>query len=285
MQGVQKVKYFRWAPALGTFENSPEKIWGVEPYDPASNEPCVFCGLYGLNDFHALWRYKGPKYIWWTGSDIRHFMNGYWLSESGDIKISPKPLATWIRKNCESWVENFTEYEMLQKLGIEANIAPSFLGNVDDFKLSFKQGNRVYLSCSGDDFKLYKWDLIEEIAGEVPEIDFYLYGSNKWKTKHKNVIIRGRIDKEIMNKEISEMQAGIRPLDFDGASEIVLKSSLWGHHTIAKIKYPFVDSYETKEDLINLLKDLPSKIAPNLKARDWFLNHINAYPWNQYAQK
>ena len=90
---MQKVKFYRWSPVLGDFEDSPEKIWGVKPYDPDSTEPCVFCGIYGLPDFYALWRYKGEKHIWWTGSDIRHFRNGYWLDTKGSIRFSPRPLS------------------------------------------------------------------------------------------------------------------------------------------------------------------------------------------------
>jgi len=274
--------YYRWSPSLGGgFEGTPEKVWGVKKYNPKKHidEPVVFCGLYSLKDFMVLNGHKGKKWIWWCGSDIRHFVNGYWLDEKGESKIDPNTLAEWINKTCESWVENSVEAETLKGVGIESNICPSFLGDTNDFKVSFKQGNKVYLSCSGDDHLLYKWDLIEEIANEVPEITFYLYGSDNWKTRHRNVIIRGRIDKRLMNKEISEMQAGLRPLEFEGASEIVVKSLFQGQHTISRIKYPFVNSYETKEELIKLLKELPNKKEPNLRAREWFLSNLNLYPW------
>ena len=280
--------YYRWAPSLGGgFEGTPEKVWGVKKYNPKKhiNEPVVFCGLYGLKDFMALNSHKGKKYVWFAGSDIRHLINGYFLDESGKIKINPKPLAKWINEYCESWCENKVEYEALKKIGIKSKVCPSFLGNIKNYQPNYKQGNKVYLSCSGDDFKLYKWDLIEKIANKVSEVQFYLYGSNKWKTKHKNVIIRGRVDKKVMNEEIKNMQAGFRPLNFDGASEIIIKSSLWGHHTISKIKYPFVDTYKTQKDLIKLFKNLPNKKLPNLKARNWFLKNLNYYPWNYYARK
>jgi hypothetical protein len=57
---------YRWAPSLGDFEESPEKVWGVEPYTPTGMEPCVFCGMYGLPDILAFRSYKGEKMIWWA---------------------------------------------------------------------------------------------------------------------------------------------------------------------------------------------------------------------------
>lgn len=273
---MQKVKYYRWAPALGTFQDSPEKIWGVVPYDPNSTEPCVFCGLYGLNDFHALWRYKGKKYIWWTGSDIRHFINGYWLDEAGEIRVDPKPLAEWIAKNCESWVENEVEAEALRKFGIESNVCPSFLGDINSFEVSYHHSNnpKLYASVSGDDFKLYGWDKIEEIAPKFPEVEFHLYGNTvEWKTNQPNIVVHGRVLKEQFNDEIREMQGGLRLVPFDGCSEVIVKSILMGQYPVSSIEYP----YTFRWDEIGRLKDME---MPNHLGREHFIKTLNKYPWN-----
>lgn len=272
---MQEVKYYRWAPALGTFQDSPEKIWGVKPYDPESLEPCVFCGLYGLNDFHALWRYKGKKYIWWTGSDIRHFINGYWLDDRGDIRVSAKPIATWIRKNCESWVENEVEAEALRKYGIESHVAPSFLGDIKEFEVSFMPSDKpkVYTSVSGDDFKLYGWDKIDDLAFKNPDIEFHLFGNTvEWKSKQPNVLVHGRVPKEDFNKAIKTMQGGLRLVPFDGCSEVIVKSILMGQYPITEIDYPGTLSPENI-DMLRFAKE------PNIR-REWFINNLNKYPWN-----
>jgi len=64
---MQKVKH-RWSPTLGALEDTPENIWGTEEYNPETDSelPTVFCGLYGLPDFYALWRHKGKKWVWWS---------------------------------------------------------------------------------------------------------------------------------------------------------------------------------------------------------------------------
>lgn len=278
--------YYRWAPSLGGgFDGTPEEAWGVLPYDPEKhiNEPTVFCGLYGLPDFYALWRHKGKKAVWWAGSDIRHFLNGYWLDENGTLNLNSIPLAQWIEQHAESHVENAAECRALLQLGINSFTTPSFLGDVNKYDVCFRPSGfaSVYISVSGNDFDLYDWPLINDIADKAPRVVFYLYGNTRpWASRHSNVCVRGRIPIEEMNAEIKLMQAGLRMVKFEGASEIVVKSALWGQHTISRIPYPGVDSYETTDQLIQLLNELPSKTKPNLDARKWFLDNVNKYPWN-----
>lgn len=258
----KKQVYHRWSSTLGGgFSGTPEQVWGTFPYNPEKhiNEAVVFCGLYGLPDFYALWRHKGKKYVWFCGSDITHLINGYWLDTRGSIKLSSNALATWINKNCESWVENDIEAEALKKLGIKAKICPSFLGDVNNFKPQIlNEKLRYYSSVSSNDFKLYGWDKINRIALKNPNVRYYLYGNTiPWKAP-KNVILRGRLSQEEMDSEIKSMTGAIRMVKFEGFSEIIAKSILWGQKPISVIKYNY-----TRESLLKVL---------------------NKYPWNQKSQ-
>lgn len=276
----------RVAPSLGEgFAGKPCDTWGGVPYLGDifhDSRPCLFFGVYGLPDFFSLWRHRGKKYILWAGSDIRHFINGYWLDTKGEIRFDPEPLAEWISKNCESYVENGVEAEALRVFGIESKIVPSFLGNLEDYQVEYRHNSRpmVYLSVSGDDFSLYRWDLIEEIADKCG-VDFHLYGNTKeWTSKHSNVFVHGRIPQEQMNEEIKHMQCGLRVLEFDGFSEILAKSVLWGQYPISYIGYPHIDSFKSNGELVEKLNNLVNMQTPNLKARDYYLNNLNNYPWN-----
>ena len=283
----------RIAPSLGGgFEGTPEKVWGTcDVYASYGDEPTVFFGLYGLNDFHSLWRHQGRKCILWAGSDIRHFVNGYWLDEVGSIKISPKPLATWINKNCESYVENSVEKETLAKVGIDSKVVPSFLGDVSKFEVCYKHSSRpkVYTSVSGDNFELYGWDKIPKLARENPDIEFHLYGNSNHLDAtevfveemdgkelsfghYENVFIHGQVPIEQMNAETKEMQGALRLTEFEGFSEIVAKSLLWGQHPVSTIDYPGT----IRPQDIGALKHLA---LPNKIGRDWVLTAVNQYPW------
>jgi len=263
----------RIAPSLGNgFAGTPKSAWGTEEYEMDLDEPTVFFGLYGLPDFYTLWRHRGPKAILWAGSDIRNFVNGYWLDNKGSIKLSPRPLATWINKNVDNYVENEVEYKALKELGIESKIVPSFLGNVDDFPLCEPEGKiRLYTSVSGDDFELYGWYKIPELAKANPNIEFHLYGNTAEFPCEKNMILHGRVSQQQMDSETKEMTGALRLTEFEGFSEIVAKSLLWGQWPVSTIEYP----YTLKPENIDMLPR-----EPNIKGRDWILSVVNKYPWN-----
>lgn len=271
----------RYAPSLGALEGTPEEVWGTEPY-LSEDKPTVFFGLYSLNDFFALRNHKGRKAILFAGSDITHFINGWWLDEEGRIRVEPERFAEWIQANCESYVENGVEAEALRVFGIESKIVPSFMGNVKDYEVCFTSNPRpqIYASVSGNDFALYGWEQIEMIADKV-HADIHLYGNSvPWESKHSNVFVHGRIPKEQMNEEIRHMQSGLRVLEFDGASEILIKSILWCQWPISRIGYPYIDSFTTNEELIKLINALGQKTGPNLKGREYYLRNLNNYPWH-----
>lgn len=254
----------RIAPSLGDgFAGTPKTAWGTVEYKDV-DKPTVFFGLYGLPDFFALWRHKGRRAILWAGTDITHFINGYWLDDRGAIRVDPKPLAQWISKNCESWVENDLEAGELARMGIKAKVCPSYLGDVHKIKPSYKESAnpKAYISVSGDDFKAYGWDRIDKIARENPAMTIYCYGNKKpWKSKQKNVVVRGRVPQDVMDKETSDMQCGIRLNAHDGFSEILAKAVLREQHVMSDIYYPFLS-------------------MSRKGARKWLISHANKYPWN-----
>lgn len=89
---MQKIKWqCLWSPTLGDLESTHEKVWGTVPY--ADKElPTVFFGCYSLKDFYKVLRHKGERHILWAGSDIPRLEAGYWLDETGAIKLDPKAI-------------------------------------------------------------------------------------------------------------------------------------------------------------------------------------------------
>lgn len=301
---MQKVKWqCRIAPSLGGgFDGTPNETWGTKDYEN-QDDPTVFFGLYGLPDFYTLWRHGGEKHILWAGSDILHFRKGYWLDGKGDIAFpfqgnnekTPDFLAKWINANCTNWVENEAEAWQLKDCGIEVDhIQPSFLGNIKNYKVEFIPGNKVYVSANEGGQMEYGWSIVQAIACELPQIEFHLYGATWQQQPLENVIVHGRVSKREMNEEIKKMQCGLRLNKHDGFSEITAKSVLWGQYPITYLYHPKIDQYvkdscgqpycmRGMNRLIKLLKKLPKRKKPNLEARDYYMKHINQYPWNRYA--
>lgn len=262
----------RWSPTLGELESTHQEVWGTSEYVDKTR-PVVFMGLYSLKDFIALWNHLGKKAILWCGSDITRFKQGYWLDETGKIKLNPKALAQWINLYCDSWVENEVEQEALKKLGIYSRICPSFLGDVSKFQVSFQPGNKLYTSVSGDNFQLYGWDKLDKLAFDNPDVEFHCYGtSHNLQPVFKNIFNHGRVPKEQMNQEIKDMQGALRLTKFDGCSEIIVKAMLMGQYAFSYIKYPGVNRVED-------IKLLTSFTEPN-PIRQWWIENLNQFPWN-----
>lgn len=284
MQTPKVTHYCRWAPSLGALEASHQSVWGTEEYGTvnieARNKPTVFFGLYGFRDFQVLWNHQGKRYILWAGSDIQHFLKGYWLDEIGNLRIDPRVLAPWIATYCESYVENEIEEAALASVGIVAKVVPSFLGDVH-ISTSYQHSDRpkLYTSVSGDNFELYGWDLIPGLAELYPDIEFHLYGHTTHpftKQVTPNIFFHGRVPKEQMNEEIKDMQGALRLTRFDGFSEILAKSVLMGQWPVSLIEY----SHMLKVTELNRLKELKE---PNLAGRSYYQGILNKYPWNQNA--
>ena len=281
----------RWAPSLGALEDTHQNVWGTVEYTDRS-KPCVFFGMYDLRDYIALWRHKGKKWVLWAGSDIRNLVNGFIFNDGKLKQISllvkklPANLQMKIAfkfvqvlREAEHWVENDLEAAELGKFDIECKVCPSYLGNVNlPITYQWRKRPSVYVSSGADRQEEYGFGVIERIAGNLPRMEFHLYGA-PWNTKHRNIIAHGRVAKEQMNEETSKMQIGLLLNESDGFSEIMAKAVLRGQYAIVKVPHTMIPSYENDMDLILKLNRLRKEKQPNLKVRDYYIQHLNEYPW------
>jgi len=250
----------RVAQSLGELNGTHQETWRTVDYTDR-NKPTVFMGLYDLRDYIALWRHKGKAWVFWCGSDILNLKN-HFLFNNGKLKLLSKTfpffhkLILHICKKAEHWCENEVEQKALKDVGIKSKIGRSFMGKVINYDIKREKGKitKVYVSCSGDRQLEYGFGDVEKYAHFFPNVLFYLYGG-KWKTKQKNVIIRGRVSKETFNRETSKMDIGLRLNEFDGFSEVVVKAMLRGQKWLSVIPYP--------------------------KDRDYYIKTLNKFPWNK----
>ena len=74
------------------------------------------------------------------------------------------------------------------------------------------------------------------------------------------------------NEETKQMTGALRLAEFDGFSEIVAKSLLWGQWPVSAIYY----KYTVSPDHIFMLEN----VEPNYKGREYYLEILNKFPWN-----
>lgn len=285
---MQRKTYCRVAPSLGALEADHTSVWGTLEYDPKKNrnEPTVFFGLYDLRDYYALWRHKGKKWVLWAGSDLENLIHGF-LFNDGKLKTLSKIFRgnAWvlhILRKAEHWVEDVDEAKKLVRFGIMPQINPSFLGNIDDFPVSYTCFFKPHVYVSGHPGREdeYGFEIVRRIAPRCPSTTFHLYGSMPdWKQYPSNIVLHGKVPKEQFNREIKKYQCGLRLNKTDGFSEITAKSILMGQYPLTHLEYPCIPNFENEDELVQLINSLNSLPKYNRIGREYYIQVLNNYPW------
>lgn len=280
---------FRFSTSIQNFADRVMNHHNVEPWKFPNTlfKPTVFLGLYHEGDWIRFLIHRGPKIAFWCGGDI--------------LRLKRKPFWQWIVKRTfgRHVCENGVEQDALANMGILSDIHPIlFFDDWTKYPLSFRPSKKphVWLTCHPGREREYGVDFVEEIAQEVPEVTFHIFGIKKpfhepWFDPvngelmnyrfmfNKNIIYHGHVPSEELDEMIQDYHAGLRICEFDGCPHVVTKGALLGQYPISRIPYPHVDSYETKEELIKLLKNLKNKTKPNLEGRSYWAEMVSNFPW------
>lgn len=222
----------------------------------------TFFGLYRPKDFLLFLLHRGQRTCHWQGSDVLAAGWHYrWLQ-----KIKAKHI-------CETEIEQGILRLMLQQ---EIEVKPTFLSNSHEFKVSYKSSKfpQVFIHVNKNAELESGYYILERIAPQVPEIKFHIFGQIKSRISPSNIELHGYVPEEEFNKEIKNYQAGLDLHVFSGFSEIIAKSILLGQYPISYVRYPYVDTFNSEEELIKLLTNLKNKTKPNYKARDYYLKEF-----------
>ena len=196
-------------------------------YPRDTEKPVCFLGMYHERDCQKFLNHKGKKMIFWCGNDILGL---------NEILVSRNYLAKY-RNICENEIEQ----KELKKYGIEAEIHPTFAGNVNDYYPDKNDKDRHYdhawLCARPDREKEYGIDIIKKAAKETPYRIYHIYGLNK-QAKEANIIYHGKVSEKKLDEEIKKYDEAIRLNEFDGFSEVIAKGILLGHRIVTRIYYP-----------------------------------------------
>ena len=291
---------FRFSTSIQNFADRVKNKHDVYQWSFSKSlfDPTAFIGLYHGGDVIRFLIHRGPRLAFYCGGDI------LWLQN--------EPLWQWLIKKVKAdhVCENEIEQKALYRMGIFARIHPIlFFDDWQKYPLSFKSSKNphVWLTCHPGREREYGVELVEEIADQVPEITFHIFGIKKpfheiwhdWypanaggfgtmgtgevhnvrQATQSNIVYHGQVPSEEMDKMIRGYHCGLRTCEFDGCPHTVTKGILLGQYPINRIPYPHTDSYETSEQLIKLLKNLKNKTKPNVQGREAWLKIVSNFPW------
>ena len=281
---------FRFSTSIQNFADRVqlkhnEYVWS---FTRSLFDPTAFIGLYHEGDWLRILLHRGSRLAFWCGGDI--------------LRLQKKPLWQKLLKyaKIDHVCENEVEQKTLKKMGFEARIHPIlFFDDWTKYPLSFKPSKKphVWLTCHPGREKEYGVELVEEIADQVPEVTFHIFGIKKpfhepWFDPtngelmnrrfmfNKNIIYHGQVPSEELDKMIRGYHAGLRTCEFDGCPHTVTKGTLLGQFPINRIPYPYTDSYKTTKELIILLRKLKHRTKPNLDGRKHWISVVSQFPWS-----
>ena len=259
---TDKIVYY--CDGMKVFGDSMIKYMGYRRYTPEDvNKEVFFEGLYFQQDYNVLNNHKGKCIVYWNGSDVKRLIkNPQWqeIVKSKDITHL-----------CQSKIS----VEELKTIGIESTHYPIFFGDINKYQVSYKHSNnpQVVLNSHPGRWKEYGVDTIEEIAPQLPDVTFHIYGSTR-ETTNPNVIYHGWVEESVMDEELKGMQCVIKG-DYSGISQTMTKAGLMGLYVISMGEADFAYRAETKEELISQINTLKDMKEPNMELRNNFLQYYN----------
>jgi len=221
--------------------------------------PTVFIGLYFDSDYASFKRHLGSKTVFWNGSDVTRLLaNPNW------VKVVQEEEATHFCHNEQLRAE-------LATIGVKAEVAPLFFGYKKNYQQSYKHSKRpqVFLCAHPGREHEYGVYIVEELAAELPDIDFHVYGIEM--QSRANLIFHGLVPEAQMDEEIRGYQCCLRMNAHDGMSQIVCKSKLLG-------LYPIIS--RDKEEIRRELLEMKNRDKPwhgdvaQVKDLSWIPNMI-----------
>lgn len=224
---------FRCSSSLANFHDKLKAYLKLDEWHwwKNRNDRVIFFGLYHWKDYIRFIWHRGPKKVFWCGSDVIALNNSWWT-----VFIASQTEAKF-------YVENEVEYDELRKWWIgKLEIRPMLFDDPDKYQISYKwQKHTVFFAT------YHKGREKEYGYRNHPDLDF----------------LEGLSEREF-NEKIKNYSGAVRFNEFDGFAETLAKSVLMGQYPYSRIKYPYINQIEEGVSIIDLPKE------PNYEASNYW---------------
>jgi len=213
-----------------------------------------------------LAKYKLPVIYHWIGTDVYRIINDHFIKR-------------WFKKILISYynVHNLVVVdwlnEELKQIGIYSEILPLINPEFTDncAKLPEKFSVLCYVPENRWDF--YNGNLILDLAGKLPDIDFNILAADSINTKLKNVYTYGLINNiESFYKNSNVL---LRITTHDGLSKMVLEALSNCRHVIWNQRFPFCHHAQNFDECLTTLQSLKLNPSLNKEGMDYIESNYN----------
>ncbi len=240
------------------FGDKAKKQYGIEEYNPETDKdkPTIFFGLYFEKDIDILRAHTGPVTIYWHGSDIL------------ELRKYPEWVNVVTSKNARHLTQSVYKKDWLADFGIQAEHYPIFFGDMNKYQMCYKPSitPQLYMHANKMCEGYYGVDLVAEIAEEMPDIKFHIYGTEGFNIKHTdNVIFHGWVDEDVMDNEIKDYQ-GLLQFVSEGVSQTMAKAMKMGQYIIMSHQRDGFWIAPDKKSIIEKINLLRTTTEPNVNS-------------------
>lgn len=262
-----------YSPGISHHGENARRLLDLHHYVPSlhKNEPVWFFGLYFDSDYHVLQTHQGKKIINWRGADTLRI-----LDRSDRLDIIKNIEALHI---CQASHQK----ALLEKLGVKSIVRP--MTNTPFYQIHLKplpsNGSNILVYWRSGDDKYIQAPLFFEIASKCPDTKFHIVGQEDpdrfQKNGMDNILFHGYVSQQTLDELMDACNGTIRPWIWDGNPNIQTKMLLKGRYAAHSCQFEYVTQCATASEYIDWINDLKQVTQPNLKAREWWLSHLNNF--------
>lgn len=231
-----------------------KQIYDLKNYSLNSDQPTLFFGIYNMNEFENIAKYRGKKYIMFGGSDAddRIETHKQMLKQYNGLK------------NCEVIAISEDIQNRLNKYQINSTLIKLDLMIYELFKPRDKRGNKIYIydgqgSITNSKQIVYGKKYIDEIVKRLPEYE-YIFSSKL-----------NQIAYEKMGDIYAQCFIGLRLTECDGNANTVQEFEAM-HIPIVHNQSEYGLKWKNVDDIVKYIKYVC----------DIDLNRLNEYPIDMY---
>lgn len=224
-----KIKLHYPNPGMTLHGENLCKYHNFEKYDYKTDrdKPAVFW-LYFDDDYKALANHKGPKYVFWLGTDVLHLANNYakqYISVVRDPSIKHICMNSLLR-------------DELAHMGIYAEVKHLFWGDISKYPKEDHFTKDCYMSANQGRGIEYGEAILNTLAWRYPSWNFHVFGIEPTIPVYcDNVKYYGQIPEEEMDQITKNFGLCFRWNKHDGFSQTIAKALMRGQDVITTIPY------------------------------------------------
>lgn len=233
-------------------------------FKPHKYEMIYVVGFFG-NVAQCFYNTNAMRVVHWIGSDILQLQQAKPEVLEGVVK--------WLDNNVDVNLCEIEETQKeLDKLGIKARVVPFPPEVIYRNVKPTPKAVAVYMPYQNKEF--YQPELVYEVAKELPDIHFYLFGDTTMMGEKDNLTHVGNIRGMLKDAVIEKTGAILRLTPHDGLPLSVVEWIMAGREAITTVKIPF--AHQVKLDKKNIVKTLKKlKWQENKEGSDYYRTICN----------